>query len=54
MPASMPTSATRPGWSNVSAVSDDPPAFRPRPLKDWKTIPASRLKLPMMKAKKPI
>ncbi|MNV55289.1 hypothetical protein D3C71_1475190 [compost metagenome] len=45
-PASMPTCARRPGCSSWLRVSAEPEAARPRPAKELKTIPASRLKLP--------
>ena len=51
--ACTPTVASRPGWRSCASPIDAPDAFRPRPAKERKTMEASQLKLPMMKAKAP-
>ena len=52
-PASIPMDASRPGCRNSPWLSAKPEASRPSPANERKTISASALKLPMMKAKAP-
>ncbi|MCY1551039.1 hypothetical protein D9M68_873390 [compost metagenome] len=53
LPASMPMDASRPGCRNSAWLSAEPDASRPSPANERKTISASTLKLPIMKAKAP-
>ncbi|MDR9235861.1 hypothetical protein FEP15_05621 [Burkholderia multivorans] len=46
--ASMPVLARCPGCRNVSMLTAEPVAVRPRPANERNTMPASMLKLPMM------
>ena len=48
IPASMPVLARCPGCRNVSMLTAEPVAVRPRPAKERNTTPDSMLKLPMM------
>jgi hypothetical protein len=53
-PASIPTWARRPGCSSCAWLKVPPPAFKPSPANELKTICARLLKLPRMKAKRPM
>ncbi|MNT74902.1 hypothetical protein D3C72_2137570 [compost metagenome] len=47
-PAAMPVFARWPGCRKLSRLRVEPLAVSPNPAKDWKMMPASQLKLPMM------